>query len=105
MGSDIQFSNKPGVVDFNNAWNNEIIQGNTNFTIRYGFEPYYYMPYYANGWFQIPRLYLALGPENFEADVDEPLRGGIISDSRYCNCVDGNCSIVEGVGYPSQPLP
>lgn len=57
------------------------------------------MPYYANGWFQIPRIYFALGPEDYS--FDEPLSGGIVSESRYCNCIDGNCSIIEGIGYPS----
>lgn len=48
------------------------------------------MPFYQKGWFQIPRLYLhdaEGGSEN------------ISTQSNYCNCIDGNCSVQPGFGF------
>lgn len=97
LGSDLQFSNRPGTPEFNNAWNNEIIQGNTNFAT-FGFTPYYYMPYYHKGWFQIPRLYGYIG-----ASEQDALNGAIASESQYCNCIDGNCNQIPQIGFYVDP--
>ena len=97
MGSDLQFSNNPGTPEFNNAWNNEVIQGNTNFAI-FGFNPYYYMPYYHKGWFQIPRLYGYV--EGSEEDAFDEV---IASESQYCNCIDGNCNQIPHIGFYVDP--
>jgi hypothetical protein len=42
--------------------------------------PYFYQPFYENGWFQIPSIY-------FAGETGEPIRV-----DRYCYCEDGNCA-------------
>lgn len=73
-GSDIRFLNRPGTVDFVNAWNLSTQSGSGTRV------PYFYQPYYENGWVQIPAIFF-LG-EDGEPEIMD----------RYCYCENGNCA-------------
>ena len=114
-GSDVQFHNIPGSVDFVNALNREIYGGNS-IIMSLGLNgPQLYEPYYQNGWFQIPRTYFnryyspeqlaAMDPdqlaefEGIDMETQRPEVGFLSSFSNYCNCEDGNCAKIQGIGF------
>lgn len=57
----------------------------------------YYDPYWTQGRFQVPRLYLPWDSEAVSAVADEPYdQSQFYALSRYCWCPDGDCNSPGG---------